>query len=98
MRIDWDIRILQDSLYWIPLLPLLGALAIGLFGKRLGKGNVALIGCGTVGTSALLAASILVPMSFGKISAPSLWPSAITSASGSRRALSPQTPACWSTT
>ncbi len=70
MRIDWDIRILQDSLYWIPLLPLLGALAIGLFGKRLGKGNVALIGCGTVGTSALLAASILVPMSFGKIFGP----------------------------
>jgi NADH-quinone oxidoreductase subunit L len=70
MRIDWDIRILQDSLFWIPLLPLLGALIIGLFGKRLGKGNVALIGCSTVGGSAILAALILVPMAFGKVFGP----------------------------
>ena len=69
-RIDWDIRILADSLFWIPLLPLLGALVIGLLGKRMGKGNVALIGCGTVGTSAVVSALVLLPMALGKLFGP----------------------------
>ncbi len=36
---------MSDWLIWIPLLPLLGFLANGLFGRRLGKRAVAAIGC-----------------------------------------------------
>ncbi|RME20242.1 MAG: NADH-quinone oxidoreductase subunit L, partial [Deltaproteobacteria bacterium] len=41
-------------LVWIPLLPLLGAVVNGLFGRRLGTRVVAFIGCTTVGLSFLL--------------------------------------------
>jgi len=41
-------------LLWIPLLPLLGALVNGLFGRRWPARLVSFIGCGTVGVSFLL--------------------------------------------
>jgi NADH-quinone oxidoreductase subunit L len=62
MKIDWDPRVLADSLYYIPLLPLLGALVNGLFGKKLGRQNSALVACGAVGISAVLAALLLASM------------------------------------
>src|SRR5450432_1116138 len=39
---------LVSHLFLIPLAPLLGALVLGLLGSRLGRANVALIGCSTV--------------------------------------------------
>jgi NADH-quinone oxidoreductase subunit L len=41
------------SLWLIPVWPLLGFLANGFFGRRLGKSTVAKIGCGSVGLSLL---------------------------------------------
>ncbi|MGI5862612.1 MAG: NADH-quinone oxidoreductase subunit L [Myxococcales bacterium] len=64
MRIDWDVKTLEDSLFLIPLLPLLGAAALGLFGRRLRRPDVHLIACGTVATAAILVALILLPMAF----------------------------------
>ncbi len=46
----------QSYLWAIILLPLAGALANGLFGKRWGKGNAALVALGVVGGSAALSA------------------------------------------
>ncbi len=42
-------------LVWIPLLPLLGALALGTIGPRLRRDDVSLIACGTVAGAFLLA-------------------------------------------
>jgi len=39
---------LVNHLFLIPLAPLLGAVVLGFFGSRLGRANVALIGCSTV--------------------------------------------------
>ena len=64
MKIDWDVKIIEDSLFWIPLLPFLGAAALGLFGRRLRRADVHLIACGTVATSAILVALVLLPMAF----------------------------------
>jgi NADH-quinone oxidoreductase subunit L len=44
----------QSYLWAIILLPLAGALVNGLFGRRLGRGNVALIALAMVGGSFLL--------------------------------------------
>ena len=44
----------QSYLWAIILLPLAGALVNGLFGRRLGRGNVALIGLAMVGGAFLL--------------------------------------------
>ncbi len=64
MKIDWDVKTIEDSLFLIPLLPLLGAAALGLFGRRLRRPDVHLIACGTVATAGLLVALILLPMAF----------------------------------
>jgi NADH-quinone oxidoreductase subunit L len=34
--------------YLVPLLPLIGFVIIGLFGKKLSKGFISVIGCGSV--------------------------------------------------
>ncbi|HUU00463.1 MAG TPA: NADH-quinone oxidoreductase subunit L [Myxococcota bacterium] len=43
-----------SMLLWIPLLPLLGAIVNGLFGRRLPRKLVAFIGCSTVGAAFVL--------------------------------------------
>jgi NADH-quinone oxidoreductase subunit L len=43
----------------VPLLPLAGFLVNGLFGRRLGRGGVALVGAGSVGVAFALALAIL---------------------------------------
>ncbi|MFN7134559.1 MAG: NADH-quinone oxidoreductase subunit L, partial [Myxococcales bacterium] len=64
MNLDWDPRVLQESLYYIVLLPFIGAAINGFFGKRLGNGNVALIACGAVATSFVIALLAVLPMFF----------------------------------
>ncbi len=67
MKIDWDPRILQDSLHYIILLPFLGALINGFFGRRLGKGNVTVIACGAVFTSFIISLMAVLPMFFPRL-------------------------------
>ena len=57
-----------SMLLWIPLLPLIGAVFNGLFGRRLSTRVVSAIGCATVGLSFLLGviASIKVFGSHGE--------------------------------
>ncbi len=62
MKIDWDIRSIETSLFWIPLLPFLGALALGTLGRKLSKQSVSIIACGSVAGSAILSSMILIPM------------------------------------
>ncbi|MBI5544973.1 MAG: NADH-quinone oxidoreductase subunit L, partial [Deltaproteobacteria bacterium] len=64
---NWDVRSIEDSLFFIPLLPLLGAAVLRLAGRHLGKGNVTLIACATVFTSFVLSTLILVPMAFPRL-------------------------------
>ena len=64
MQIDWDPRVIADSMHYIPLIPFIGALVNGLFGKKLGRENSAIIACGAVGISAVLSSMILFPMAF----------------------------------
>ncbi len=40
-----------DLVYWIPLIPFLGAAFLALAGRRLPRALVSVIGCGTVGTA-----------------------------------------------
>ncbi len=47
-----------DYIWLVPLLPLLGFLINGLFGKRLGKGVVSWVGCGSVGLSFLVSIGV----------------------------------------
>jgi NADH-quinone oxidoreductase subunit L len=60
----YSISAMSQWLVAIPAMPLLGALTLGLFGRQLGRGNVALIGCATVAGSGLLGLLIILPMSF----------------------------------
>ena len=53
---------LASHLFWIPLLPLIGALVLGALGPRLGRANVSLVACGSV-----LAAFILSLACFAAI-------------------------------
>ncbi|MBS2032935.1 MAG: NADH-quinone oxidoreductase subunit L [Deltaproteobacteria bacterium] len=50
-----DVRSVEAALYWIPLIPMIGALFNALFGWRIGKGNIAFVACASVGASFLLA-------------------------------------------
>ena len=45
---NWDIRSVEGSLCFIPLLPFVGAVLLRLFGRALGRQSVSLIGCATV--------------------------------------------------
>ncbi len=65
--LQWDLRSIQDSLFYIPLLPFAGAAVLRLLGRQLGKGNVSIIACSTVFASFLLSAFILVPMAFPQV-------------------------------
>ncbi len=53
---------MSQWLWALPALPLAGALVLGLFGRRLGRGNVALIACASIAASCLLAIFAVLPM------------------------------------
>lgn len=53
---------ISKTLWLIPFLPLLGFLTLALFGKKLSRGLVPLIGAGSVGVSALI--TIITGLSF----------------------------------
>ncbi|MFN3477729.1 MAG: NADH-quinone oxidoreductase subunit L, partial [Candidatus Methylomirabilales bacterium] len=44
-----------EYVWLIPLFPLAGTVILGLFGRRVGKGTVAVVACGSVFLSLLLA-------------------------------------------
>jgi len=44
---------------WVPLFPLLGWAANGLWGRRWGRGAAAVLGCGTVAASFVLSVVLL---------------------------------------
>ena len=46
----------------VPLLPLIGFLVIGLFGKKLSKGWVSAIGCGSVFASFAISLAIFIEL------------------------------------
>jgi len=48
-----------EYIWLIPLLPLIGFVINGILGRRLGKGLVSWIGCGTIGVSFLISVKIL---------------------------------------
>ncbi len=50
--------VMENFIYLIPLFPLVGFLINGIFGKRLGKGIVSFIGCGVIGFSFIVAATL----------------------------------------
>src|SRR5262245_24488501 len=52
----------SQTLWLIPVLPLLGAIVNGVLGKRLPKGLVGLIGAGTVAASFVLSAGAFMQM------------------------------------
>lgn len=49
---------MENFIYLIPLFPLVGCLINGIFGKKLGNGIVSFIGCGVIGFSFIVAASL----------------------------------------
>ena len=49
-----DVDSLGEALFWIPLVPLLGAAALGLLGRWLDRSAVNLVALGTVGTAAVM--------------------------------------------
>ena len=61
---SWDIRSVESSLLFIPLLPFVGALILRLFGRALGKPNVSLVACASIFGSFVVSLLILVPMAF----------------------------------
>jgi NADH-quinone oxidoreductase subunit L len=56
-----------DLVWLIPLLPLLGFIVIGLGNKKLSKGLVGMIGCGTILISFLIVLSLLFPFINGTL-------------------------------
>jgi NADH-quinone oxidoreductase subunit L len=60
---------MKDLVWLIPLLPLLGFLIIGLGNKKLSKGLVGIIGCGTIFLSFLIVLSLLFPFLNGTLKA-----------------------------
>ena len=52
------------TLIWlIPILPLIGVVVNGLFGKRLGRGAVSAIGCGVIAAALVLSAGAVLELS-----------------------------------
>ena len=47
-----------DNIWLVPFLPLLGFLINGLFGKKLGRGLISWVGCGSVGLSFLVSIGV----------------------------------------
>jgi NADH-quinone oxidoreductase subunit L len=64
LEYPFPIQNIQDGLWLIIALPLLGALINGIFGKALGRKNVHLLACASVGASFLL--SVFVLWALGK--------------------------------
>jgi len=64
LEYPFPIQNIQDGLWLIIALPLLGALINGIFGKALGRKNVHLVACTAVGAS--FALSLLVLWALGK--------------------------------
>ena len=49
---------MRDLLWFVPLMPLLGAVSLILFGRMLPRALTAMIGVGSVGIAAVLVAAI----------------------------------------
>ena len=54
-------------IWLIPLLPALGFLIVGLFGRRMGKGTVRTIACGSVGLAFVVSALCALPILSGSL-------------------------------
>ena len=67
----------MNYIYLIPALPLAGFLILGLMGRRLSNKSIAVIGVGSVGSSAflsiLIAASFLSTQQMDRVVVQNLW-------------------------